>query len=354
METVRLIEYRSDSRLMSASAEYGNVGAEPGERVAAMTVAEFVERKFLPEHIASKGIPGRRHYHAILKHILDPGRVERMFSAEVESSRTKLRANPDWPYIDEVPLHEVNSESVQRLMAVATRSGYSTQTVKHIRSAFSAIMSHAIKEGCYAGVNPAMRVASPGMQRKTPHVLSFAQTVEVLQAMRYPEWEITIIAILTGLSIAEICGLLWKYVNLSSHPVHREDESIPPMSIAIRKQWYRGLLSDVPKGRKKAVPIPILFRPIFVQLSQARNSGWNDFVLVSRSGKPINQINIAARRLKVIGKQLDLPWLSWQVFRRTRTQLLAEFGAQLQYKLAMAVTMKLGFRSTSGDTRLDG
>jgi integrase len=272
-----------------------------------------------------------------------------MFSAEAARSRAKLRPNPEWPYIDEVPLREISPDSVQRLMTVALHSGYSTQTVKHIRSAFSAIMSHAIREGYYTGVNPAMQVNLPGMQRKTPYVLTFSQTVQVLQAMRYPEWEITIIALLTGMTIAEICGLLWKYVNLSSHPVHRDAETIPPMSIAIRKQWYRGELSDVPKGRKKVVPIPILFKAIFVQLYQTRNPGWSDFVLASRSGKPINQINIAARRLKAIGSQMDLPWLSWQVFRRTRAQLLSEFGAQLQYKLAMSVTMKLGFRGTTSE-----
>ncbi|WP_109488881.1 tyrosine-type recombinase/integrase [Occallatibacter savannae] len=347
MGTVRVIEYRPRTHPVGAAARESV--DKQAEARSEWTVAKFVERRFLPEHIAKKGIPGRRHYRAILKHILDPERVDRIFSVESDRPRAKLKSNPDWPYMDEVLLHEVGAEDVQRLMEAALRSGYSTQTVKHIRSAFSAIMSHAIKAGYYAGVNPAMQVAPPGMQRRTPHVLSFAQMVEVLQVMRFPEWEITIIALLTGMTIAEICGLRWKYVNLSSHPVHREEEVIPPMSIAIRKQWYRGELSDVPKGRRKFVPVPVLFRPIFVQLSHGRNAGWNDFVLVSRSGKPINQINIAARRLKVIGRQLDVPWLSWQVFRRTRTELLSEFGAQLQYKLAMAVTMKLGFRSSASE-----
>lgn len=348
METVRVIDYRLPrAQMMSAPARQSE--DEEGTQAPHLTLAEFVERRFLPEHVATKGIPGRRHYQAILKHILNPVRVDTIFSVEKERSRAKLKANPDWPYIDEILVQDVRSADLQKLMSAALDNGYSTQTVKHIRSAFSAVMSHAIKRGYFSGVNPAMQVMPPGMQRRTPHVLTFSQTVQVLQAMRYPEWEITIIAILTGLTIAEICGLLWKYVNLSSHPVHREDEVIPPMSIAVRKQWYRGELSDVPKGRRKAVPIPILFRPIFVQLSQTRNAGWNDFVLVSRSGKPVNQINVAARRLKVIGRQLDLPWLSWQVFRRTRTELISEFGAQLQYKLAMAVTMKLGFRSSPAD-----
>ena len=43
-----------------------------------MTVSEFIERKFLPEHIASKRTPGR-HYQAILKHIIHPDLVDTIF-----------------------------------------------------------------------------------------------------------------------------------------------------------------------------------------------------------------------------------------------------------------------------------
>jgi hypothetical protein len=35
-----------------------------------------------------------------------------------------------------------------------------------------------------------------------------------------------------------------------------------------------------------------------------------------------------------------MPWLSWQVFRRTRALLVQEFGMQFQQTLAMAITMK--------------
>jgi hypothetical protein len=79
---------------------------------------------------------------------------------------------------------------------------------------------------------------------------------------------------------------------------------------------------------------------MFLRLSRATNAGWNDYVLVSKGGRPINQINVAARRLKSIGRALEMPWLSWQVFRRTRALLVQEFGMQFQQTLAMAITMK--------------
>ena len=38
----------------------------------------------------------------------------------------------------------------------------------------------------------------------------------VLERMRYPEKEMTLLAIVTGMNVAEICGLQWKHVNLSA------------------------------------------------------------------------------------------------------------------------------------------
>ena len=63
----------------------------------------------------------------------------------------------------------------------------------------------------------------------------------------------------------------------------------------------------------------------------------DDFVLMSNAGTPINQMNVAARRLKSIGRELQMPWLSWQVFRRTHTALVREFGMQFLRQMAMVV-----------------
>lgn len=317
---------------------HGTIYREP---VQEMTVAEFVGRKFLPEHIATKRTPGRRHYQAILKHVISPDYVDQIFGVDLQRSRTKLKTNPNWPYVGDVRLLDVRPEHVQRLISVALEMGYSTQTAKHIRNVVSAIISHAIKEGYFMGGNPAILVAPPGMQRRTPHSLTLEQTVRVMQAMRYPELEMTLIAILTEMNIAEICGLQWKYVNLTDYHTNREGEAILPRTIAVRKQWYRGELSSVPEGRRKDIPIPDLLKKCFLQLIEAKAGEWNDFVLVSRAGKPINQINVAARRLKAIGEQLKIPWLSWQVFRRTRGSLVDEFGAQLQHELAIAIPQRI-------------
>ena len=63
-------------------------------------------------------------------------------------------------------------------------------------------------------------------------------------------------AILTSMNIAEICGLQWKRVNLTDGFVTVDGESLPPLSIAVRRQWYRGEYGAVKaKGRRRNLPI---------------------------------------------------------------------------------------------------
>ena len=316
------------------------IGDEPlsDAQLAEMTVAQFVAARFLPDHVAIKTSPGKRHYQAILKHVLTPEEVELIFGVSTEGiSRAKMQPKADWPYISEVRLREACPEHVQRLITAALNGGYSSQTIRHIRNVVGAIFSHALRTRHFTGDNPAALVVLPGMKRRESHALSLEQTLKVLELMQYPEREVTLFAILTSMNIAEICGLQWKFVNLTEHHLSREGQSIPPRSIMVRNQWYRGELCAVPPGRRKSIPIPQLLFTVLHTLSRTKSSGWNDFVLSTKSGRPINQINLAARRLKHIGRELEMPWISWQVLRRTRAVLAYEFGTQIQHELAKAL-----------------
>ena len=250
-----------------------------------MTVAEFVENVFVPEHVAGKKLSGRTHYRAILQHVLTPKEVDCAFHVEAGKSTTRLNAFPNWPYLDKVRLCDVQPIDVQRLVAAASARGYSTQTVKHIRNVVRAIFALATKKGSFTGDNPANPVTLPEMTRTEAHALTLAQVKRVLGVMQYPEKEMALLAILTSMNIAEICGLQWKYVNLTETWFGTDGEPIPPKTIA-------------------------------------------DFVLVSPAGTPVSEHHIAARRLKPIGKALQMPWLSWRVFRRTRASLLNELELQ--------------------------
>ena len=310
-------------------------------RPAPITLAEFVESRFAPEYVAVKRSAGRAHFQAILRHILTPEAVDRAFGVKAHPSKVRIKAIPDWPYLDSLLLDDVKPESIQFLISTALQHGYSAQTVIHIRSVLRAVFSHAQMLNYFNGKNPATLAVPPGMARKEAHALTLAQLVQVLQLMRYPEMEIALFATLTGMSVAEICGLQWKYLNLSNFRRLLDGEWIPARAIAIRNQSYRGEFGQVMENRKRILFIPeVLTSRLQVLRQRKRFTTPDDFVLASRSGTPMCQNNLASRRLKSIGKSLGMPWLSWHVFHRTHVALNSEFGRQLNNELKRSLDLK--------------
>jgi integrase len=312
-------------------------GFAKGSEDRLLTFSEYIQAYFLPEHIATKSNPGRRHYYAILKHVMSPSEVDHLLGSGEPRPRSKLTEDPAWPYLGKLSLEEISPEDVRRLIDAAMQRGYSPQTVRHIRNVVRSVFGHAIKRGLYKTDNPASAVPIPESGRGELHVLTLAQTIQVLERMRYPEREVALMAILTSMTISEICGLQWKNVNLADHPLTREGILIPARHIAIRAQRYRGELAPVPRSRRKFIPIPPLLHRVLRNLVTKSHGGWQDFVLTTRSGRPINQINLAVRRLKRIGQQVSMPWISWQVFRRTRLSILHEYEARVQDQISRVI-----------------
>ena len=298
--------------------------------LGSMTTAEFVEHKFIPEFVANKRTAGRDHFKAILKHVLPPERVSCLFPSQPGNGRTKLASIPDWPYIDALPLSDVNSDTIHRLTSAALRRGYSVQTITHMRNVIRTIFSHAIRTGFYLPPNPAASVALPRIEPRTRCSLTLEQLRAVLRMMVYPERELVLLTVLTDITIVEVCGLQWKYANLFNSARIVEQEVIPPSSVAVRKQSYRGVLGNVMRSRRRFVPIPHLLATHLLDLKQRKQfTGPEDFVLVSRNGNPVRPGNMAARRLKSIGTCLQIPELTWSVFYKTRARLKSELGVSL-------------------------
>jgi site-specific recombinase XerC len=293
-----------------------------------MTVGEFVQIRFIPEYVAARGTAGRAHFQTILRYILTPEQVACAFPGK--RHKTKVGKIPGWPYLGLLQLCDASADTIQHLTSTALQFGYSIQTATHIRSVVRAIFSHAIATNNYSSDNPAALVTLPRMARKEPHSLTVTQLKELIPVMRYPEKHIALFATLTDLNLSEICGLQWKYVNLSTDNSLVDGEWIPSRSIAVRRQSYRGQHGVVTAVRQRFVPAPELLCSILNEIRTRRQfTGPDDFVFVSRKGTLIYPENIAARRLKPIGKTLEMPWLSWNVFHRT----YATLGRTLQKEL---------------------
>lgn len=306
----------------------------------AMSVADFVECVFIPRYVLSKKTAGRAHFRGILKHILSPERTTRAFRP-VAKTRAKLAAIPGWPYLDDVPIAQVDATNVERLVQASMSRGYSSQTATHLRNVVRKIFSYAATCGYFAGPNPATLVTVPAIAHKPVRSLTLSQLKQIFDLMRYPEQQIALFALLTDMNVAEICGLKWKDVNLSNIARYAPGETLPGRTIAVKMQLYRGEYREVVGRRNRLVQIPELLQSALVQLKhRPGHISGEDFVLVSRRGTPVNPDNTAARRLKAIGQHLDLCWLSWKVFHRTGIELRAHLGKYMNKELGNALTLR--------------
>jgi integrase len=278
---------------------------------SAITIGNFVEQRFLPEHVTLLKRSGRTHYESMLKHVL--------------------------PALNHLRLKDTTSTEIQKLVSSMLAANYSVQTVKHVRTTVSAIFTHAKRLGCHSGDNPAKLVRLPEMVRKQAHALSFDQAVAALAVLKSPAREMVLFAILTSMNIAEICGLLWKRVNLTEQFTTVDGESLPPLTIAVRGQWYRGEYGSVKaKSRRRNLPLGAILKGVLEKIKErTRFGGPEDPVFAARTGKPIDEHNIARRHLKPVGESLGMPWLSWHCFRRTHTTLANELGMAFTDRMAM-------------------
>jgi integrase len=302
-----------------------------------ISLAAFIERKFIPHHVELKSLSGRTHYQAILKHILRPETVERLFTPYVRTAKARLKAAPDWPYLDDTRLCDLNADHVRQLTSSASARGYSHQTVKHIRNVMSAIVSHARREHMFNGDNPISEVELPPMPHKESHNLTIVEAKTILGMMKYPEREIALITITVGMSISEICALQWKHVNLTGSTIYADGKLVPPRSILVSRQWNAVGVVEANSNRVRQVTIP---DPLIQALARLRrrhdNADSNSFVIANREGNPIRPSSVGTLRLKPIGRELEMPWLSWQVLKRAHDALLSELRVQLTDDLVLS------------------
>lgn len=302
-----------------------------------MTVAMYVESRFIPQHVMRKTHAGRLHYHAILKHILNPESVDRMFSNYTRGTKGRLKAFPDGPYLDEVRICDLNSHHVGQLVAFAIARGYSPQTTKHISNVLGAVIFHARGEGLFSGNNPISDVKLPPLQHRKVHNLTIPEAKGVLRMMKSPEREIALMTITTGMSVSEVCALQWKHVNLSDTALYSDQEVIPPSHVLVKCQWNKTDSSDVAFSRVRKVEVPDPLRRCLLGLRRVRGRfDPDDFVWAQDSGTPLRPADIRAR-LDPIGMQLGIPWLSWPVLRRAHQALLSELRSQLCDELMLSV-----------------
>ena len=315
--------------LITTDCMTGSVAAGPS-----ITIAEYVERRFIPGHVEQKTEAGRRHYQAILKHILTPERVQRIFAKLCGWQSCRLRSSPDWPYLDNILLCSLSSEHVRCLIHSASAKSYSPQTIKHIKNVVGAIMAFARNDGAISGNNPASTIKLQPIVHRSSHNITIQQAKSLVALLGGAEREIALLSLTTGMSAYEICKLQWKHVNLSAAPMMIAGEIVPPRCILVRREATSTDQSSAAFYRTKTIDIPdALFRRLLRMKRLKQHVSPEGFLLEVCDAVASSGVALSKTRLGRVGRELGMPWLSWQAVKRGHQALLAEMRDQLTYSL---------------------
>ena len=322
--------YSSEASELSEAVTVRVKNHQPFTHDAATPLVRFVERTFIPNQVIVKSAAGRKHYQAILKHILRPETVQALFAQYPTKTKGRLKAVPEWPYLDDVRVFDLNTEHVGRLVASAIARGYSVQTVRQIKYVLGAIISHAKKEDCFPRDNPAADVKLPRLIHETPRDLTIDEGKAILRMLKRPEREIALFIMITGIGVSEICAVKWEHINLSRSTMCIEGQVVPPRGIIFRRTCTGSDKGRPCRDRFRCVVAPEPLIRVLERLKRLRDDkDENGFVLVTPQGNPLEPQKMRIQSLKPIARKLQIPCLSWQVLKRAHGMFLAELSVRL-------------------------
>jgi integrase len=208
----------------------------------------------------------------------------------------------------------------------------SRESIDKTRDVLSSILGSAVKYG-YLVTNPAAGLRVPpekrGKRRHKPFIRpeEFAALVELISE---PYATMVYVAVYTGLRISELIGLRWNDVH--------------ERSITVDERFCRGDWGE-PKSDASNTTIPVnekvieriqALRTLVVEVKAGRAvrryravkaDAADDLVFQSvRTGQPMRDNNILVRHIKPAARKMGIPWVNWQVLRRSYATWLRMVG----------------------------
>ena len=289
-----------------------------------MSVAQFVEKRFTPGHVDLLKPAGRAHYANMLRHVLPEIGDLRLCDVKKVHVQALVSKILTGTYTTERRVKGPDG----KITIEQRQHSYSVQTAKHVKTVVSAIFTYAESEDCYSGTNPAKWVKLPELTRREKRALTLDQVRQLYAALGPLERTLVLLAVMTSMNISEILGLVWRRLNLLDEWLPVDGEALPPKHLAVRMQWYRGKYITVKRPtRRRNIPLVAEVQSALQELGRREKfTGPDDFVFACSTGKPVDEHNLMARKIKPAATKLGMPWLSWHVLRHTHATLTKQVG----------------------------
>ena len=261
-----------------------------------ITVKEFIEQRFFPDHVSNLRLATRRVYKSILY-----GHIVSAYG--------------------DTQLRHLGVLDLQRLCNLKRDNGYSAETLKHIKAYSSAFLEYAKDLGIITS-NPARAIRLPRRHDKNVRVTpDEAQAGNLLAVVRRPAfrpiYEMVFFSCCTSVHYAEMAGLRIRRLNLTSEATIADGQNLPAYSVAIREDYYRGEFGPTKnKGRERIEGVASDVVPrLLAHLARSQFLGPDDLVFGDEEGKPMDE-DKTRRKLVAACKEAGIPRLGWHAFRR--------------------------------------
>jgi integrase len=220
---------------------------------------------------------------------------------------------------------DVDRARIQAFLLGRKQAGYSNSTVHGIRTTLAKVLDAAMEAG-YFDQNPARGIKIGEREAKQERrFLTPAEIRTLLPTLSEPCRTIVLVAVLTGMGIGEILALRWKRLDLVRG------------SIDIAETFSDGQFGT-PKTRSSRRVIPMSCAACEAFKSHravSKRTAPVDLVFLTPKGTPVSPKNLYNRVLAPACDAIQMPRVSWHVFRHSNATLLGEVGESL--KTAQAI-----------------
>lgn len=239
------------------------------------------------------------------------------------------------PAFGQACLRDLTPLNVQRFFSGMAHSELSHESRDKNRDVLSSILGSAVQYGLLVK-NPVEGLRLPPRKRgkrSKPYITpeQFAALVELILE---PYATMVFVAVYTGFRVSELVGLRWRNVHADSISIEerycRGDWGAPKSDASNATVAVTGAVIER-IHRLKTLTVEVRAGRGRRRYQVVKSDDADDLVFQSLvRGRPMRDNNVLVRHIKPAAKALGIPWVNWQVLRRSFATWLKLAGADVK------------------------
>ncbi|EON71803.1 tyrosine-type recombinase/integrase [Lysinibacillus sphaericus] len=241
------------------------------------------------------------------------------------------------PPIGDIALRDLTPTILQTWINDKRREGYSDKSMSIFRCVINSALRHAVYPWGLLKENPMQYVTMPKRQRKkvSKEEFKIIKRDDLIRIMEYLKSDMPLympfhIGLHTGLRVSEVCGLLWRDIDLNEGTL-----TVERAMVNSKGEWV--LSSTKTASSERTIPLG----PTIIKLLKEHRL-WikknklfygphyidSEHVCVKESGEPITPSSMKYNTNK-LKKELQIPF-NFHSLRHTHATMLMENGAKIK------------------------